>query len=255
MFDTFRRFYRATKPSPWVRLYTHAYRHPNLPDHRVDQYLLTLQALGLPPAASKRMVMGFTAADAAAADAFLESHGIGKGQPFVVDAPMTTWPSKCWPAARHAELCGEIAARHRLPIVLIGSRKEHDEVARIAQMIAPAPVTAAGVLTFREMAALLSRASLVVSGDTGPMHVAAAVGAPNVGLFGSTSPAWYGPLESRGISLIRPVPCGPCDQKNCPNTGEDFEKCMRLLEVPEVLAAAERLLAHPGGLEKAETER
>jgi len=92
------------------------------------------------------------------------------------------------------------------------------------------------------MAALVDRADLLVSGDTGPMHVASALKTPQLALFGPTSSRWYGPLGSTAISLMHPVPCGPCDQKFCPNTGEDFEKCMRLITVEEALEAAMRLL-------------
>ena len=91
-------------------------------------------------------------------------------------------------------------------------------------------------MSFRQLAALIDRSALVVSGDTGPMHMAAALGTPYVALFGPTSPQWYAPLAGRGIALSHPVPCGPCDQKVCRNEAQDH-RCMRLITVPEVLAA------------------
>ena len=103
---------------------------------------------------------------------------------------------------------------------------------------------AAGTLSFREMAAVIDRAALVVSGDTGPMHVAAALGTPQVAVFGPTSPAWYGPRTGRFVSLLHPVPCGPCDKKQCHNLA-DPHLCMTLLTVEEVLASAESLLHTP----------
>ena len=120
-----------------------------------------------------------------------------------------------------------------------------DTLAKIAAAMSAPVVVAAGALLFREAAALIDRARLLVSGDTGPMHVAAALGTPQVALFGATSPAWYGPRTDRAISLLHSVPCGPCDKKECSQTGENFLRCLKLITVDEALAAAGRLLGIP----------
>ena len=242
IFDTFRRFHRATRTSRNTRLYTHAYAYPGLPPHRVDQYLLALDALGLPKPSAPPMTLGFTEADRDAARAFLRDAGVGEQEQLIVLAPMTTWPSKCWPAERYAALGDHLAESAGCRLVLIGSMRERAAVQAIAAQMTCRPIVAAGDLSFRQMAALLAQATLVVSGDTGPMHVAAAVGTPSVALFGSTSAAWYGPRTTPGVTLSHPVPCGPCDQKVCPNMGEDYLRCLHLISVSEVTQAAERLL-------------
>lgn len=242
VFDTFRRFYRAQKTSGYTRLYTHAYAYPNLPDHRIDQYLLTLEALGLPPDPAQPLSMGYTEADKEAALRLLADSGFSGGAPLVLLAPLTTWPTKCWPLERYAAL-GNVLAQRGCRIVVIGSGKERDTVESLAAQMEPRPLTAAGTLSFRQMAALVDQSALVVSGDTGPMHVASALGVPQVALFGPTAPKWYGPRSPHAISLLHPVPCGPCDQKFCPNDGEAHEQCMKLLTVAEVLEAASALLA------------
>ncbi len=242
IFDTFRRYYRAEKTSGNTRLYTHAYAYPNLPDHRIDQYLLTLQALGLPPLPDAPLSMGYTESDKEAVLRFLAEHGFSGGSPLVLLAPLTTWPTKCWPLERYAAL-GNALAQRGCRIVVIGSGKEQGVVEALAAQIEPRPLTAAGTLSFRQMAALVDQSALVVSGDTGPMHVASALGVPQVALFGPTSPQWYGPRSPQAVSLLHPVPCGPCDQKFCPNEGEAHIQCMKLLSVPEVLEAAAALLA------------
>lgn len=243
VFDTFRRFYGARRTSRNTRLYTHAYAHPHLPAHRIDQYLLTLDALGLPANVPKTMRMGFTAQDRDDAQAFLHRAGCANGDDVVVLAPLTTWPSKCWPAECYAQLADALSRRSGCQIVLIGAARERDAISALAAQMATKPIIAAGDLSFRQMAALLARAQLVVSGDTGPMHVAAAVGTPFVALFGSTSAAWYGPQDARGVFLSHLVPCGPCDQKQCPNTGDDYLRCLHLISVQEVVQAAQSLLA------------
>jgi len=244
VFDTFRQTDGLARTSPHVRLYSAAYTRDDLPLHRTDQYLLPLRALGLSDPVEKRMSMGFTEEDAAAAGRFLEGHGLAEGRPFVVLAPMTTWPSRCWPEERYAALGDALARRLGCASVLIGSGRpeEREAVARVAARMESGPIQAAGVLDFRQMAALIARSSALISGDTGPMHVAAAVGTPAVSLFGPTPVLGRAPLASGGVTLMHPVPCGPCDQKLCPNPPESHLLCLRLISVDEVFEAVTGLL-------------
>lgn len=240
IFDTFRRFYGARKTSSYTRLYHHNYAHPNLPDHRIDQYLLTLDALNVPRPTEARMSFGYTESQQETADRFLREHRIA-GTRFAVLVPQTTWPTKCWPAERFIGLAD---ALHRagLRVVLSGSPKEAESIRALAAQMAFEPTVLAGQMTFAEFGALLDRAALLVSGDTGPMHLAAALQTPYVALFGPTSPRWYGPRTGPGLVLLHPVPCGPCDQKICPNQGEAHMQCMRLLTLDEVTQACLKVL-------------
>ncbi len=240
IFNTFARHWGEERNPHYQKLYTQAYSRPE--QHRMDQYLAVLEALGLSKPTAPQMTIGFTAKDKAAADKFLDANGIGALDSFVVLAPLTTWPTKCWAADRYAALGDALAKAHHCRVVLMGAKSEEETLTRIAaQMSAPAAISA-GTLTFREAAALISRARLLVSGDTGPMHVAAAVETPQVALFGATSPAWYGPRTLQAISLLHEVPCGPCDQKKCSQAGDDYLRCLKLVTVKEAQAAAERLL-------------
>ena len=223
-------------PRPeYRRFYTTSYGEEDLPPHRTDIQLLPLRALGLPDPADKHMVLGYTAEDAASVDEFLS--GCGVSGRFVVVAPMTTWPSRNWPWERFAELGDRLAREAGCRVVMIGSPRERAEIERIAARMQTNPVRAAGIFGFRGMAALIARSSVLVSGDTGPMHVAAAVGTPYVALFGPTPVPGRAPLVGAGISLMHPVPCGPCEQQVCRNVGEDHLLCMRLISVEEALRA------------------
>ena len=245
VFDTFRRYYRATRTSGYTRFYTHAYAYPDLPEHRVAQYLLALEALGLPMPDVKQMTMGFTAEDAAVAGALLAQNGIQDGDTFIVLAPMTTWPTKCWSLDRFAELGDALAAGSGHRIVVMCTGPEGEAVSQMTAQMRRPPVLIAGELDFRQAAAVIARAALTVCGDTGPLHVSAAVGTPYVGIFGPTAPQWYAPLAGRGVILSHKVPCGPCDQKRCPIAGDGHMRCLRLITTQEVLAAAEQLLRVP----------
>lgn len=240
VFDTFRQFSGDTATSKNTRLYTRSYTFDELPLHRTDQYLLPLKALGLDVPAEKQMMMGFTNIDEAAVYRFLAEVGL-KGKPFVVLAPMTTWVSRCWPGDRYAAL-SDALRKEGIPTVLIGSKKEQEEVEAIAAQMKYPPITAVGTMAFREMAALIAKSSLLVSGDTGPMHVAAAVGTPYLSLFGPTPVMGRAPLAGKGKVLMHPVPCGPCDKKDCPNPPDDFMLCMRHIHVNEVFESARQLV-------------
>ena len=242
VFDTFREYHRRDRTSRRTRLYTHAFTHADLPPHRTDQYLLPLQALGIDTPRDKRTVIGYTEEDRASADRFLASAGHEEDERLVVIAPTTNWPSRCWPGERFAELGDRLAEERPCRVLLIGTARDRAALDTVAKRMRTRPVVAAGTLTFRQMAALIGRAGLVVSGDTGPMHVAAAVGTPFLALFGPTPTEGRVPLTGGGIALAHPVPCGPCEQERCPRTDEPL-LCLRLITVEEALAAASRLLA------------
>ena len=110
------------------------------------------------------------------------------------------------------------------------------------QSDAPRSILAAGT-TLRQYVALLRRADLVISGNSSPMHVAAAVGTPFVALFGPTPTFERVPLVGPGTALARPLPCAPCDLPTCANPV--FRQCMTLIEVDDVLAAAAPFLKVP----------
>jgi len=238
VFDIFRQWAGETQTSPLTRLYTNSFTHHDLPTHRTDEFLLPLKALGLPTPDPKKMTMGFTQEDSDVVNSFLSEKGLAE-KTYVVIAPVTNWPSRCWPGERYAELGDALIANGQGVVLVAGARSEDREAtARIVSQMHSRPALAiSGALSFRQMAALVARATVLVSGDTGPMHVAAAVGTPYVALFGPTSIPARAPLAGRGITLMHPVPCGPCDQERCKNEGDDYMKCLRLLTVPEVLEA------------------
>ena len=253
IFDTFKRFYGRPRNPRYRRLYTHAYGDEQLPPHRIDQYLLTLEALGLPQVPPPPMSMGYTQEDGDAAERFLISQGIEPGQPFVALAPMTTWPT---PLLARRALCGS----RRMPWLTaeIGLRRRpHRQRAPRGtggrcrswppDMEDAADPSRRGDLTFSADGGFDRPGSAaLVSGDTGPMHVACALNTPQVALFGPTSPEWYGPRGGRALTLLHPVPCGPCDQKFCPNPPETHLRCMKLLSLEDVLQAVERMLTPVG---------
>ena len=112
---------------------------------------------------------------------------------YVVVSPGGGWTSKCWPAERYGELCGELWRRHRIPVVVNEGPGEAELAAGVIQGSAPATIVTLKP-TLPELCALLAQARTVVAADTGPLHLAAALGTRVVALFGPTDPARNGPI-------------------------------------------------------------
>jgi lipopolysaccharide heptosyltransferase II len=144
-----------------------------------------------------------------------------------------------WPTARLAELARTIAAEYAVRVVVTGAAGDRDIAERIATD--GGAISLAGTTTLAEFGALAEGALAVVAMDSGPMHVAAAVGAPTLGIFAlqSDEPDRWAPLGPRTAVLRATYPCPPAHRKEtCPNFA-----CVAALEVPRVLAALGGLLA------------
>ncbi len=186
--------------------YTHHIPLPSLDVHPVERYLGVAPMLGLddgapdfsfpvPPEATTRI------------DALLDYYDIGKAR-LVVVAPGTNWETKQWRREGFAEM-----ARHFLQkgfaVTLIGSDGERALCQEIARL-APGAVDLAGETTLSELAALIRRATICVTNDSGPMHLAVALDRPVVSIFGPTDPVWAGPYRRGGAVLRTELDCSPC---------------------------------------------
>jgi lipopolysaccharide heptosyltransferase II len=191
----------------------------------------------------------FDAADEARAEFLLGAGGLRAGLPYAVLDPNAGSLSleRRWPVTRFAELASRLVREDGLGVALIGSRGERDYTEQVRTLADPADqdaiVNLAGDLDARSLAALLARATVVVSNDSGPMHLAAALGAPTVGLFGPETPVMYAPLGERVRALYRPTPCSPCinvHDNKFSSCVFGHPRCLVHIEVDEVLAAARR---------------
>jgi heptosyltransferase-2 len=138
----------------------------------------------------------------------------GAARPRVVLQPGATYgPAKRWPADRFAAVARGLADRG-VHVAVAGGPGDAQAVDAVRER-APFVMSFLGRTTVPVLAAVLESADAVVTNDTGPMHLAAAVGTRTVAVFGSTSPEWTGPL-GRGHGVVRePVPCAPCFRRDC----------------------------------------
>ncbi len=160
---------------------------------------------------------------------------------FCLISPGGGWKSKCWPAERYRALCSELWSRLSLRAVVNAGPGEH----RLAREVLAASGAGQPLLyapNLRELVALLGMAKLVIAADTGPLHLAAALGTPVVALFGPTDPDRNGPLP-QGAVLRKAAGNRVADPRgNYPRRG-DYDPSMLALSVDEVFAAAVRQLA------------
>jgi lipopolysaccharide heptosyltransferase I len=148
--------------------------------------------------------------------------------------PSARWATKLWGNDKFTELV------RRLPrerVVLTGAAGEREEVGKIAQGCR----NLAGETDLFQLAELYRRCAVVITNDSGPMHVAAAVGTPVVGIFGPTDPSLTGPYGKEHVVLRVDIPCSPCLKDHC--TNKIHMECMKLISVDEVLAKAQAFLA------------
>lgn len=159
------------------------------------------------------------------------------GQRFAALYVGSTWPSKRWLVESTARFCAALSERG-LGVLLVGGRSDAPFARAVVAAGATTAVNAAGRLTLREVVAVMERAALAVGPDSGPMHIATAVGTPVVALFGPTSPARSGPWGCSHLVVRAEVPCMPCYLRRCPIG----QLCMERISPAMVLDRVERAL-------------
>ncbi len=222
-------------------LYTHVVPVRQQPIPMVRQHLMALDTLGIPVVES-RPLLRVRLADEAAAGAALSEVGIGPGERFVAVHPGARWWFKSWPAERFAGLIDFVQGKLGVKVVLLGGDQERGSVDAILGQIETGVRSLVGRLGLLELAALVRRAALFVGNDNGPMHIAAAMGRPVVGLFGPSDPRVWGPAGQGHATVYKGIDCRPCFPRGC-RRGE--ENCMRLIGLEEVTPLVERMLEQP----------
>jgi lipopolysaccharide heptosyltransferase I len=200
--------------------------------HVIEKNLSLLSALNVkqPAAPSFRF--------AARPSAALQQVVARTGGRFALVNPGAAWPNKRWPPDRFGAVAAEIRRLHGLSSIVLwgpGERELADAVvARSAGAATAAPPT-----SIADLFALCGAASLMLSGDTGPLHIGAAVGTPLVGLFGPTDARRNGPWSASDVSVSRFLACGCHHQRRCTQPAW----CLNEIEVAEVMEAVGRRLA------------
>ncbi|MFH1242490.1 MAG: lipopolysaccharide heptosyltransferase II [Pseudomonadota bacterium] len=155
-----------------------------------------------------------------------------KEGPLIAINPMAKWRTKLWDPGRFASLADRLVDDLECEVIFTGSGQDRRVIEGIAQRMKRSPIILAGRTDLKELAHLYSRCRVLITTDTGPMHVAVAMGCPVVALFGPTSPWRTGPYGPGQRVIRADVDCSPCFKKRCRNF-----ICMKAITVEEVFDA------------------
>lgn len=157
---------------------------------------------------------------------------------FVAFHPFSMKKLKEWNPEKFAALSIKFKKQYNFDCVFIGTKKEESDIALIQNQIPFKTFVFAGY-DLLDLAALFESASLMIGNDSGPMHIAATVGIPVIGLFGPGEPHLFSPYGEKASYIHHKLECNPCDQLHCLN---EHNSCMNRITVEEVLTKAREIL-------------
>lgn len=207
-------------------------------EHLVDTYKDLLSPLGIgrsdtPP------TLFVSDDEKKAAETLLSEYRIPKdAELFGINPHAAYGPAKCWPPDRYRDLCKRLLQTPNRYLLFFGDNTAKELCASIVtELNSPRAINLAGATSLRLFLALLSKLTMFVTNDSGPMHLAAALKTPLVAIFGSTSEIATGPYH-HGTVIHKHVSCSPCFKRVCPI---DF-RCMKQISVDEVYDTINRQL-------------
>jgi len=211
--------------------------------HRSDFYLHILTSCGV-PVSDWTCELDVSLLAETQAQALLKAEGVNAGEPYVVMNAGGNWDLKRWPKENFADLVRQISEDYGIRVLIPGARKDVRLAEEIARLSKADPVILAGKTDLKQLLALLKKARLVVSSDSGPMHMANCVGTPVITVFGPTCPEVTGPRgKGSAVVLRKDVGCNrqACYKIDCPDN-----VCMKAVTVEEVMRAAKPFLSQHG---------
>lgn len=202
-------------------------------EHQVNTYKRLLQPLGISISSTKPKLF-FDAAERKVAKQLLTQQGYVEGMPLIgINVGASYGSAKCWPPERFRTLAMDLLRDKDVFLVFFGDASTAKIVKEIARGLPQRAIDIAGVTSLRELGCLIEECSILVSNDSGPMHMAAAVGTPLIALFGSTEPIATGPFGVPESVIHKRPACSPCYKRKCPL---DKFTCMEEISVEEVVA-------------------
>lgn len=207
------------------------------PMHKKDVHLLGLARLGI-----NTENAGFSLAmdkdSYSAAGRILLRAGLSDSNPYIVFAPGGRSHIKRWRAEGFADAADRLITNHNFQAVFAGDAEDAEISDKIRSLMKNKSIDLCGKTNITQLAAVISRASLLITNDSAALHVGSAFDIPTVAIFGPTDPLKYGPLSSKRAVVRKKLECLPCESAVCE---KDIE-CMKSLDADEVYNAAKGLL-------------
>lgn len=209
--------------------------------HEMEYNLDLVRYLGIEPA-DKKLFMPIKKESEEYAQKILDSEGISAEDKILGIHPAASCPSKIWPAERFAETADKLAEKYGFKVIIFSGQKDINLAETVVCHMKHKAVNLAGKLTVSQLASLLKRCKLFISNDSGPVHIASALGTPVISIFGRNqaglSPKRWGPLGLKGRILHKQVGCIECFAHNC---SKEFA-CLKAISVEDALKTAEEIL-------------
>jgi lipopolysaccharide heptosyltransferase I len=234
--EAYRHGWTGAREGAWIA-YSHRIAIPRLDVHAVDRYLWLAPLLGLDEGPADFQL--HVPSEAKARVERLLTLANLRARPFAVLVPGTMWETKHWLVERFVEV-GRHLQRSGLGVVLAGSTQERPRGQAVAAAC-PGAYDLCGQTTLPDLAALLQKATVSVTNDSGPMHLAVALRRPVVSVFGPTDPIWIGPYGQPDAVVRADVPCAPCYLRMlrlCPHG----HACMNEVPAEAVIERVDRIL-------------
>ncbi len=232
-------FANGREGSPWF--YTQRVPVPNPDIHAVDRYLSVAAALGASLTDKPRFDFRLPEKDVTAVRELCRRRGFSVDRPWVAMNIGSRWPTKRWPLASFAAVVDQLHETHRDPVVMIGGEDERAYMNKLRALTDRPFIDLIGDIPLGYLPALLSKATVMITNDSGPMHIAAALGVPVIAIFGPTSAARTGPYGDGHQVLTNRIPCSPCFSRVCRH--DPALECLHLIKPAHVVDVIRPLLA------------
>ena len=210
--------------------------------HAVDRYMMTVSN---PPLLNFPLYIAIE--DAEWAKEFLMENNLYNKRPLIAINPSARWVKKRWPAASFSALINQLINELKAGIIIVGSKEDIPIAEEINSHVNERIAIATGKTSLKRLPALLANVNLLVTNDSGPMHIAAAIGTPVVALFGPTDHRLTGPYGSGHVVISKDMDCKPCLRRPCKH-GKPL--CMEMIAVEDVANAVKKILARQSKLVK-----
>jgi len=212
--------------------------------HDVDRNISLLEPLGIRPAECQRILrVEVSRHSQREVESLFASLGIQENGKVFGIHPGSVWPTKRWSPEGYAKLMFQLKRKYSCQILLFGGSEDQKIISRLQQLSGHLGVSVAGKIGLDELPCAISRCSVFITNDSGPMHIAVARGVPVVAVFCATTPSLgFYPYSSKAVVVEKDLPCRPCSShggRRCPLGTED---CIRLIQADHVLQGVEKVL-------------
>lgn len=226
-------FANGREGSPWF--YKQRVPVPSVEMHAVDRYLLVAAALGACPTETPQFRFKMLDADMAVVREVFQRKRVSMDRPWVAMNVSARWSTKRWPLSSFAVVLDQLHKEGLGPVVVIGSSDEQCDAIQLRALTKSPFIDLIGAIPLGCLPALLSKAAAMITNDSGPMHIAAALGIPVVAMFGPTSAIRTGPYGAGHRVLTRQLPCSPCFSRVCRHSPK--MECLHLIKPNDVVEA------------------